>query len=764
MDKELAKNKTVLLVTAYFPPDMGGVARYVYESSRRLQNKCGWKVVVVASTKGHDRVEYQDGVEVRRLRADWQLSNTPFSLSWFWKLRKIIREVKPDLINIHAPVTGLPDVASLMAGSIPTVVMYHTGTMVKGERWIDGLIYLYEKVFLSLMLRKSKLLIASSDYVKFGILKDYIAETTTLPTAVDNEKFVPNASLKRSEPSLLFVASLMRGESYKGLNVLLEALAKVKQQIPDIHLTVVGDGDMRAEYESRARALGVAANVEFLGKLMGDDLVREYQKADIFVLPSANDSHPAVILEAMSCGLPVISTAVGSIPQVIGGAMPTGLVVNPITARGFAEAIVRLIENPEEYYALAENTLPLVEKEMAWNSRIVEYNAVLEKAILRNDSKPTARSTSLPFVAQVAAYYPPHLGGMEEVVHQISKCLNDDGFPVEVFTSNVGYHLETKRSARSFPVHRLASLEIAHTPIFPGLFFKLLSLPKHSIVHWHFAHAFVPEVVWAVTRLKKLPLIAHFHLDVEPSGRLGQLFLLYKKYIFAPIFRSADKVLVFSAEQAQLVERKYRIASHKIEILPNGVEKKYFYVPNSYSQGLRGSTPLRILFVGRLAVQKKVERLIEAMQFINFPVKLILVGEGGMEKNLKKLVQDNNLENKVEFMGAKSGEELVAIYRQADVFALSSDQEGMPLTVLEAMASGLPVIGSDVVGIRELVGGVGVLVSEPYAQNFARVFAELWEHPEKLPQFSQNSLNQAKLFSWSLIVKKLESFYQELSS
>src|SRR5258708_38502773 len=88
---------------------------------------------------------------------------------------------------------------------------------------------------------------------------------------------------------------------------------------------------------------------------------------------------------------------------------------------------------------------------------------------------------------------------------------------------------------------------------------------------------------------------------------------------------------------------------------------------------------------------------------------LTIVGDGEDREKLETLTKDLNLKN-VTFEGKKYGEQLQEYYKNADVFVICSDQEGMPLVVLEAMAAGLPIIGSDVAGIHELVEGSGILV------------------------------------------------------
>ena len=94
-----------------------------------------------------------------------------------------------------------------------------------------------------------------------------------------------------------------------------------------------------------------------------------------------------------------------------------------------------------------------------------------------------------PTIIQVASYYPPHLGGMENVAAQIAEGFVDKGYTVSVYTSDVGYSREKSISAKS-QVHYLKSIEVAHTPIIFTLFFRLLFLPRYSLIHLHVAQAF----------------------------------------------------------------------------------------------------------------------------------------------------------------------------------------------------------------------------------------------------------------------------------
>ena len=165
--------------------------------------------------------------------------------------------------------------------------------------------------------------------------------------------------------------------------------------------------------------------------------------------------------------------------------------------------------------------------------------------------------------------------------------------------------------------------------------------------------------------------------------------------------------------------------------------------------------------MGRLAVQKKVERLIHMMTFIKIPCELTIVGDGDSLSDLQKLVKSKKLRN-VNFLGAKNSREIIKLFADNDVLLISSDKEGLSLVMLEAMAAGLPIIGTKVIGITELLSGIGVLVEEPYPQNFAKAIQAFVTDPERIQQISKKGIQKAHLYSWEVYNEKLDTVYEKV--
>ena len=109
----------------------------------------------------------------------------------------------------------------------------------------------------------------------------------------------------------------------------------------------------------------------------------------------------------------------------------------------------------------------------------------------------------------------------------------------------------------------------------------MLRVPRRAVVHVHIAQALVPEIVWFSRWLRGGSFVAHFHLDVSPSGRFGRVFTWYKQRVLGHTLRAAAKVIALSEDQAAFIERTYRVDPGAIAVLPNGVGPEFTPAPAS---------------------------------------------------------------------------------------------------------------------------------------------------------------------------------------
>ena len=130
---------------------------------------------------------------------------------------------------------------------------------------------------------------------------------------------------------------------------------------------------------------------------------------------------------------------------------------------------------------------------------------------------------------------------------------------------------------------------------------------------------------------------------------------------------------------------------------------------------------------------------------------LNLVGDGEQKKEILGYIKTNDLRN-VNVLGRKSKEELKIIYKENDILILTSLYEGLPLVILEGMASGLPIICTNIPGVRSFLINEGLL-TEFDAINIASACKNLKENPNKYNEFSKNAYNKAKGYTWLELVK-----------
>lgn len=156
-----------------------------------------------------------------------------------------------------------------------------------------------------------------------------------ISNGVDTMVFTP-APQPAASGHILFVGRLDR---MKGVAVLLEALARLRESGVHCRCTVVGDGPAKEELQHLAGALALDGVVDFPGTC--SDIVPRMQEASIFVLPSHSEGTPNVLLEAMACGLPIIATAVGGVPDIIQDGR-NGLLIAPADSEALCSALERL--------------------------------------------------------------------------------------------------------------------------------------------------------------------------------------------------------------------------------------------------------------------------------------------------------------------------------------------------------------------------------------------------------------------------------------
>jgi MMP alpha-(1->4)-mannosyltransferase len=166
-----------------------------------------------------------------------------------------------------------------------------------------------------------------------------------VPVGMDPDIFGPRPAIARVPGRLMTTASA--DVPMKGLAHLLEALAKVRTERDDAHLVVIGKPKGKSKIPALIERLGLAGAVEFVSGVTTERIVELYAEAEVACVPSLYEGFSLPAVEAMACGVPVVGTTGGAVPEVIGRDGETGLLVPPADPDALAVALLRTLDDPD---------------------------------------------------------------------------------------------------------------------------------------------------------------------------------------------------------------------------------------------------------------------------------------------------------------------------------------------------------------------------------------------------------------------------------
>ena len=300
--------------------------------------------------------------------------------------------------------------------------------------------------------------------------------------------------------------------------------------------------------------------------------------------------------------------------------------------------------------------------------------------------------------------------------------------------------------------------------IIPGIA-RIMEREKIDLLHLHNESGAFWGTLAAICSRRRVPIVRTEHRPWIPR----ELPLIYRSLHRSLAGRSSRIICVSGYVRSSHEKHEPELAG-RFETIPNGVRIDAF-------DDLPGKREARAMFklppdtpivgtIGRLVPVKNQRLLIEAFSIIHSErpdAHLAILGEGPLAGALAAQAADLNLSNEISFVRSTPSAE--AFLRSLDVFALSSDSEGMPLTLLEAMAAGVPVAATGVGGIPEVIenGDDGYLVPPASPKLLARVISSLLSHPgDALEMGSRGREKVERCFSAERAVRDTERIYREI--
>ena len=365
----------MLVLSPDFPPSRGGIQELLERIIRHapsLESR-----VVTMSCPGDAEFDARQPYPIRRVR--W-LPGTR-RVSFLWLNAVALREAwrsRPSLVLSGHIVTGLAAWAIGRLLKVPSIQYLHADEVRAAPR------------LASFALRSATAVVVVSRHTADLALTAGVPSNRIhlIPPGVST---VPDVDVRRDGPPTLLTVARLEDE-YKGHDVVLRALASIREQVPEVSWVVAGDGSLRPRLERLAAETGVQGQVRFLGAVSDEERDHWYRTAHVFVMPSrlppdgGGEGFGIVYLEAAAHGLPVVAGNVAGARDAVEDGV-TGLLVDPTDARAVADAATRLLLDSRERTRLGQSGAERA-AEFGW-PRIVSR---VEQLALELNSKADARS------------------------------------------------------------------------------------------------------------------------------------------------------------------------------------------------------------------------------------------------------------------------------------------------------------------------------------------------------------------------------------
>lgn len=373
--------------------------------------------------------------------------------------------------------------------------------------------------------------------------------------------------------------------------------------------------------------------------------------------------------------------------------------------------------------------------------------------------------------------YPPLGGGAANATsYLLAEYSRIPDLKVDLVTSGIGKKFETEKIGKNIWIHKLPigkdeknfhfqSQKDLLVYSWKAYFFskKLIKRRKYDLTHSFFS---VPCGFLSLIFKYRygLPYVISLR-GADVPGYTDRFSFIYKFLtpIIKVIWKKAEAVISNSEGLRDLALKTN--PNQAIAIIPNGVDTESFR-PNqeSFYSG-RNSQVFKVLCISRLTERKGIKYLVASAALLGAKYPLIrfrIVGEGDAKEGLERQAEELDLREKMEFSGRIKHDKLPKIYSDSQIFVLPSLNEGMSNTILEALASGLPIIATDTGGTKELVenGKNGFIVKMKDSRDIAEKIEKLITDRGLCLEMSRKSRERAEELGWKKVAEKYWGIYK----
>jgi rhamnosyl/mannosyltransferase len=364
--------KIVHVFKDFYPPLFAGITGYIADISDAMARRGHEVEVHVAGVRYSRRDRTPSGVTVHRHREIVRALSMPIAPG----LVAEVRRLHADVLHVHLP-NPIGELGAVLNVHTPCVCSFHA--QLGRQRALEPV---YKPLRTRLLDRSRRIFVSGEAMASAPELETHRAKIEVLPYGVSprlvgraKTLLAGTAARPNDAPlQLLFVGRLVY---YKGIDVLLRALSLVSEA----KLRIIGDGGDRPRLEALSNQLGIASRTDFVGSIADHELVQAYMDADAFVLPSVSraEAFGLAMAEAMSNGMPAISTSLGTGTDWVNVNGVTGLVVQPGDVKALAGAI-EVLTDPDLRFRLGAGAFERAHKMFSFEDHVDRLEAAYRAA------------------------------------------------------------------------------------------------------------------------------------------------------------------------------------------------------------------------------------------------------------------------------------------------------------------------------------------------------------------------------------------------
>lgn len=367
----------ILILNYEFPPLGGGTGIANLEILRQFAKKKNLKIDLITSSAGKKKIEtFSKNIRVVRFNVGKNNNNLHHQsvvnlLSYFLQSTVFSFKNRNNYDLVHA-FSGLPGGITALLLNRPYIVSLRGTEVPDYEERFSSFINLV-KPLIKLSWVRAKSIDANSKYLKRLALKMAPdLKIRVINNGVNLKKFY---SAKKLSKKMIILCNSRLGKR-KGVKYLIKAMPQVLRTIPKVKLWLVGEGIEKQNLKRLTSELKLDKQVEFLGRVKHIKLPEIYKKSSLFVLPSLSESLSNSLLEALACGLPVVTTKVGGNSELVSNS--NGVLVSPAQVKTLAVEIINLLNQSDLRKQMSQASREIA-KQYSWNKTAQKYFQLYSK-------------------------------------------------------------------------------------------------------------------------------------------------------------------------------------------------------------------------------------------------------------------------------------------------------------------------------------------------------------------------------------------------